>query len=127
MLIEEEEATEEHDVNIPKPSSSSTNKDASDGFETASDSELGPNESDNETQQHLQVQEEQQNLSESDDLALKQVFVFTMLYIFFADFICKTVVAVDVIDNPFVLYESMARSYLKSSVLLFNLKEVVVE
>ncbi|KAK9902463.1 hypothetical protein M0R45_001702 [Rubus argutus] len=60
MLIEEEEATEEHNVNIPKSSSSSTNNDASDGFETASDGELGPNESDNETQQHLQVQEEQQ-------------------------------------------------------------------
>lgn len=80
MLIEEE--AEEHNVSIPKPLSSSTNKDASDGFETASDGELGPNESDNETQQHLQVQEEQQNLSESNDLALKQVFVFTMLSIF---------------------------------------------
>lgn len=74
MLIEEAEATEEHNVNVPKPSSSSTNKDASDGFETASDGELGPNESDDETQHHLQVQEEQQNLSQSDDLAFKQVF-----------------------------------------------------
>ncbi|KAK9932060.1 hypothetical protein M0R45_019311 [Rubus argutus] len=75
MRIEEEEeaaATEEHNVNIPKPSSSSTNKDASDGFETASDGELGPNGSDDETQHHLQVQEEQQNLSQTDELAFKQ-------------------------------------------------------
>ncbi|PRQ37668.1 putative 43kDa postsynaptic protein [Rosa chinensis] len=64
MLIEEEKE-EEHNVKTPKPSSSSANKDAADGFETASDGELGPNESDDETQHHVQ-------LEETDDLAFKQ-------------------------------------------------------
>ncbi|XP_050367679.1 uncharacterized protein LOC126786022 [Argentina anserina] len=76
MLIEEVEAAvteEEHNVKTPKPSppsSSSTNKDASDGFETASDGELGPNESDDESQHHVQLQEEPQTLSEADQQKL---------------------------------------------------------
>ncbi|KAI5312435.1 hypothetical protein L3X38_041608 [Prunus dulcis] len=72
MLIEDEERERHSDVNPSKPSSS-TNKDASDGFETASDGELGLNGSDNddETQQQHQVQEEQQSLSQTDDLKQK--------------------------------------------------------
>ncbi|KAL6203166.1 hypothetical protein ACLB2K_026869 [Fragaria x ananassa] len=69
MLIEEvKEATateEEHNVKSQKPSSSSAHKDASDGFETASDGELGPTDSDDESQHHFHLQEEPQNLSEA--------------------------------------------------------------
>ncbi|KAL6208604.1 hypothetical protein ACLB2K_019553 [Fragaria x ananassa] len=71
MLIEEvKEATateEEHNVKSQKPSSSSSaHKDASDGFATASDCELGPTDSDDESQHHFHLQEEAQNLSEAD-------------------------------------------------------------
>ncbi|XP_004294618.1 PREDICTED: tetratricopeptide repeat protein 1-like [Fragaria vesca subsp. vesca] len=71
MLIEEvKEATateEEHNVKSQKPSpSSSAHKDSSDGFETASDGELGPTDSDDESQHHLHLQEEPQNLSAAD-------------------------------------------------------------
>ncbi|KAL6214694.1 hypothetical protein ACLB2K_014126 [Fragaria x ananassa] len=70
MLIEEvKEATateEEQNVKSQKPSSSSAHKDASDGFETASDGELGPTDSDDESQHHFHLQEEPQNLSEAD-------------------------------------------------------------
>lgn len=113
MLIEDEETERHSDVNPSKPSSS-TNKDASDGFETASDGELGPNGSDNddETQQQHQVQEEQQSLSQTDDL--KQVFVFAKLLFFW--FLLKMCCAmpvylVDVTDNPMALYESTAYCY----------------
>ncbi|PQQ13674.1 tetratricopeptide repeat protein 1-like [Prunus yedoensis var. nudiflora] len=47
MLIEEEETEKHSDLNPSKPSSS-TNRNASDGFETASDGELGSNGSDND-------------------------------------------------------------------------------
>lgn len=81
MRIEEKETEKHSDLNSPKPSSSN-NRNASDGFETASDGELGSNGSDNddETQQQHQVQEEQQSLSQTDDL--KQVFVFAKLLFF---------------------------------------------
>lgn len=59
----------------PLQRSSSTNGNASDGFETTSDGELGSNNryNDNETQQQHQAQEKQQSLSQADDVALKQV------------------------------------------------------
>ncbi|BFG14731.1 hypothetical protein CerSpe_010060 [Prunus speciosa] len=73
MLIEEEETEKHSDLNPPKPSSS-TNRNASDGFETASDGELGSNGSDNDDE--TQQQEEQQSLSQADDVALKQQKAF---------------------------------------------------
>ncbi|XP_028951421.1 uncharacterized protein [Malus domestica] len=69
MLIKEEEGENEchSDMNPPNPSSSSstaTNRDASDGFETASDGELN----DDEIPQQLHLQDEQQKTpSQNDD------------------------------------------------------------
>ncbi|KAM1989562.1 hypothetical protein ACFX15_030907 [Malus domestica] len=75
MLIKEEEEENgcRSDMNPPKPSSSSsstaTNRDASDGFETASDGELN----DDEIRQQLHLQDEpQQTPSQNDDVESNQ-------------------------------------------------------